>query len=150
MLERFGEMSKRFSDDQKKLIRRYLVWCFKTTREEIDRIDRKFTQLKIDEEIRKELLREGKSTPPALKQAFAEHVRKFDEYIEKKREEALTQKYSDAGQKKLQPSYLYLQARLKAIQNSIHRHLGAKGLADVKGAYEAEMTRRIWEAREHT
>ncbi len=143
-------MRKQTSDNEKRLIGRYLVWCFKTTKEELDRVDRKFTQLKIDEEIRKELRKEVRSTPAAHNQVFADHVRKFEEYIEKKREEALSQKYSGSGGDKLQPSYLYLKARLKAIENSIRRHSGARGLAEMQDAYEAEMTRRIWESREHT
>jgi len=37
-----------FSLDQKNLIRSYLVWCYKTTKEDLDKIDRYFTQNHVD------------------------------------------------------------------------------------------------------
>ena len=40
---------------ERNLIKRYLVWCYKTTKEELDKIDRYFTQLIADEFILKQL-----------------------------------------------------------------------------------------------
>jgi len=44
---------------EKNLLRRYLIWCYKTTKEELDKVDRYFTQDVADAYILK-CLRSGK------------------------------------------------------------------------------------------
>ena len=39
----------------KNLKKRYLIWFYKTTKEALDKIERKFTQMEIDKFILKEL-----------------------------------------------------------------------------------------------
>lgn len=47
----------------KKLKTRYLVWLYKTTKERLDRIDRKFTQLEVDRFILRELEKDLRQFP---------------------------------------------------------------------------------------
>jgi len=43
--------------DGKTLTKRYLLWCYKTTKEQLDWIDRKFTQIQVDRYTLKCLLK---------------------------------------------------------------------------------------------
>ena len=49
-------MDKTLSENQQRLMRRYFVWCYKTTKEELDKIDRYFTQNTVDDYILARLL----------------------------------------------------------------------------------------------
>ena len=42
----------RLTLDHENLVRRYLLWAYKSTREDFERIERKTTQLIVDEYIR--------------------------------------------------------------------------------------------------
>ena len=137
------------ASEEKNLTKRYLIWCYKTTKEEFDRIERKFTQLDVDyfvldclEGIKKESI---KTDWPS----FQKHVQDFKEYIAKKEQEAFPLKFADNRRKVLQPQYIYLQNRLKSVEKAIIKFLGRQHLNQIKALYENEMTRRILEAREH-
>ena len=149
---RLGIMGKRnkLSPDEKKLIRRYLVWCYKTTKEELDRIDRYFTQLKVDNIVLRQLLTEGERVDDSLKEQYRKKVDEFKGYMRKKEENVLSKKYSDPQHKKFNPDYVYLKNRLSGIEKAVGDFFGQKGLENIHALYEAEMTRRILEAREHT
>jgi hypothetical protein len=135
---------------EKDLVRRYLLWCYKTTKEDLDWIDRKFTQLKVDRRMLKELMKGFKSVAKIDQDAHLTKIEEFKDYIAKKEERGLKEKFLSSDQKQLQPQYVYLQNRLHAIQETIVTFLGAKGLRSIQALYEQEMTRRILEAREHT
>ncbi len=130
---------------QKNLIRRYLIWCYKTTKEELDRIDRYFTQSLVDGRLL-ELLSKNKQKNAAYQKKIAD----FKVYMDVKEKNALEKKYLDLKNKTLQPQYCYLQNRLNAIEQVIVEFLGKKELKLIQALYENEMTRRILEAREHT
>lgn len=136
--------------NEKNLTRRYLVWCYKTTKEELDKVDRYFTQLKADEEILKQLAGHKDLKQADLKTRYAGKVEEFKKYMEIKKSNVLPKKYIDQRKNILQPSYCYLQNRFKAIEQTITRLLGAKALKEITALYEEEMTRRILEAREHS
>ncbi len=137
-------MSQKLTLNEKRLVRRYLVWCYKTTKEQLDRVDRKLTQLLVDRYMLKDLKRGHEEG-----QYYSKPVKDFQEYIRKKEEEASKQKFDDSNQGELQPSYLYLQRRLQAVESSIVFFLGEKELPLIEKFYEEEMTRRILESREH-
>ena len=139
--------SKNSATENKRLIRRYLIWCYKTTKEELDKVDRKFTQLKVDDFILKEL---SKQSLKFKNKNFLSHIGNFKKYIENKKDEALRQFFSDKKFKTINPDYLYLKSRLRAIEKSIIRFLGKKDLKRIQDLYENEMTQRILCAREHT
>lgn len=131
--------------NQKNLIRRYLLWCYKTTKEELDRIDRYFTQALVDRRLL-DLLLQNKETNAAYQKKIAD----FQIYMETKEQKALDKKYLNSKKKTLQPDYWYLQTRLEAIEQVIVESLGKKELKAIQALYEAEMTRRIVQATEHS
>jgi hypothetical protein len=139
----------RFRSNEKKLIRRYLMWCYKTTKEELDKVDRYFTQIKVDDFVWQKL-REDKEYKPASKnEPYRILVDQFQLYRNNKEEKALKKKFQDGRGGLLMAEYHYLQCRLAAIEEAVQHFLGIKGLKEIEHLYEQEMTRRILEARDH-
>jgi hypothetical protein len=133
-------------NDKKNLQFRYLLWLYKTTKEEFDRIERKFTQVDIDRKLlrsmagqRDALKRKGEMTP-------VKFLKDYKDYIDKKEKDGLALKYEG---RKLRPEYYHVSLKLEAIEESIVGELGKKALKKIKSLYEQEMRRRIIEAREH-
>ncbi|MBF0479238.1 MAG: hypothetical protein HQL26_07115 [Candidatus Omnitrophica bacterium] len=139
---------KSLDSNQKNLTRRYLSWCYKTTKEDLDRIDRYFTQLTVDDFILNKL-RGSKEFKVSANKDFAKLVNDFGDYRNKKEERVLAQKFENQARKVLQPQYLYLQKRFQAIEAAIVHFLGDKELKKIIDAYEREMTTRILQSREH-
>ena len=81
-------MPLRLSTEEKDLVRRYLVWCFKTTKEDLDRIDRKFTQLSVDRDMLKDLT--SRRLPPRYSggEGYQHLLEKFKGYIHAKENDA--------------------------------------------------------------
>jgi hypothetical protein len=133
--------------EEKALLRRYLVWCYKTTKESLDRIDRKFTQAAVDHFI---LGRLNKAKGPVHAQGeYQKLVEDFKVYVSDKEKEGNKQKFLNGEGSELHPHYLYLQNRLKAIEEAIAYYLGPQELAGINRLYEDEFTRRILESKEH-
>ncbi|MBF0483266.1 MAG: hypothetical protein HQL25_01030 [Candidatus Omnitrophica bacterium] len=139
---------KKLDQNQKNLIRRYLIWCYKTTKEDLDRIDRYFTQLLVDDHMLEQLHSSREFKNLDLKE-FHKLVEDFEDYRDKKEVKVVEQKFLDKDKKILQPQYLYLQKRFQAIEKVIGHFLGKAELKKITLAYEQEMTKRILEAREH-
>lgn len=137
---------KSLTKREQELIKRYLVWCYKTTKEDLDRIDRYFTQNMVDQILLKEL---KKSKSIKKNAEYEKLVKKFDGYMDVKLAKALDQKFVDKSHKALAAEYEYLQNRFKGIEKSICYFLGKKELSNICDLYEEEMTLRIFEAREH-
>ena len=134
---------------EKKLLRRYLVWCYKTTKEELDKIDRYFTQLIADNFTLKQL--QGTTGYKSSgDRDYKNLVDQFKIYMDKKESSVLKKKFKDRKRMQLNPDYQYLRDRLSAIEKTIKNFLGVKELTKIDLLYEQEMTRRILEAREHT
>jgi len=126
--------------DLKNLERRYLIWLYKTAKEAFDRVERKFTQLKIDRIILKELMTDRSS------RKIAKFIAEFAAYIDKKEKEGLSLKYEG---KELKSDYLFLERKLAAVEKAIVETLGSAGLDEIKSLYEKEMTERILKSTEH-
>ncbi|MDD4894910.1 MAG: hypothetical protein PHW54_06340 [Candidatus Omnitrophica bacterium] len=126
--------------DIKNLKKRYLVWFYKTTKEALDKIERKFTQLEIDKFIMKELKAKDKDKR-AQKQ-----IAEFQAYILSKEMDGVGLKYEG---KQMKPEYYFLELKLKAIEKVILKEFGKKGLEQIKALYEKEMTERILKSTEH-
>jgi hypothetical protein len=137
----------RITPEERKLIRRYLIWCYKTTKEELDRIDRYFTQLLVDKLVLG-ILHQGDSL--SFDEGYRKEIEDFKGYLQKKEERVFVQKFVDPEGKILQPRYRYLRNRLAALEKTIVSLLGEKQLTVIQDLYDVEMTRRIIEAREHT
>jgi hypothetical protein len=126
--------------DIKNLKKRYLVWFYKSAKEALDKVERKFTQVEVDRFILKELRRGDKN------KAVETLVRQFEDYISKKEQEGLKLKFEN---KKVRSDYLFLNLRLEAIEMAIVKELGTMALEEIKLLYEIEMTERILRSREH-
>ena len=119
---------------------RYLIWFYKTTKEALDKIERKFTQLEVDRIVLKELEKQDKN-----KQA-AKFIEEFKTYMQNKEKAGLALKYENNS---LKPEYSFLVMKLAAIEKTINKELGKKALSEIKALYEAEMTKRILRSTEH-
>lgn len=136
--------------DESNLKKRYLIWLYKTTKEALDKIERKFTQLEIDRFILKELKKQNKNNE------VAKFIEGLDVYIRNKEKDGLNLKYLDkkfpagAGSRhrREKPEYQFLVLKLNAIEKVITKELGKTALLKIKDEYEEEMTRRILEERQ--
>lgn len=126
---------------QRHLIRRYLLWAYKTTRESFERIERKTTQLLVDDYVLAHVSNK-KGTPPAM-------LAEFKGYVEQKRKDELKLKYNGKDKKRFRSEYIYLKNRLAAIEGAVRHFLGEKEMRRMKDLFEEEFTRRILEARDH-
>lgn len=144
-------MTKKISQTQahRDLIRRYLLWLFKTTKESFERIERKTTQLMADEYVLQRIKTAGREVPAHARGEYDALVKEFETYIKTKREDELKLKFSDGKGKTLHPQYVYLKNRLQAVEAAIRHFLGEKELRAMRSLYEKEFTGRILQAREH-
>ena len=126
------------SSDHRNLIRRYLLWAYKSTKESFERIERKTTQLIVDEYIFDHLTKNNHRVPPS-----------FKAYIAGKRKEEFKLKFADINRKEFHPEYLYLKNRLAAIEAAVKYFLGVSELKRMGKLFEEEFTRRILKARDH-
>ena len=135
--------------EERNLIRRYLVWCYKTTKEELDRIDRKFTQLTVDYFLLKEISKRQNASMGSSQRQYSKFIDEFNAYIRQKERDAAQTKFLDKKKAKPYPRYEYLRNRFLAIEKAISFFLGKKELDDITVLYEWEMTRRILAASDH-
>ncbi len=133
----------------KALVRRYLLWAYKTTKESFERIERKTTQLIVDEYILGSLVKAKGKVPLSGKDGYNKLVDEFKDYINSKRADELKLKFFGAEGKNLHPNYMYLRDRLEAIKGAIRHFLGAKELRTIEALYEKEFTLRILQAKDH-
>ena len=126
--------------ETKNLKKRYLIWLYKTTKEELDTIERKFTQAEIDNFLLKEISRLDTGGK------VAKFIADFETYIRTKEKEGNEQKFSG---KELKPQYIFLELKLKAVEKAIAKELGEDALKEIKLLYEMEMIERIIKSREH-
>ncbi|MFA4990247.1 MAG: hypothetical protein WC576_05690 [Candidatus Omnitrophota bacterium] len=126
--------------DLKKLKKRYLIWFYKTTKEALDKIERKFTQTDIDRFILKDLKKadKGRIAEPFIAQ--------FEDYIRKKEQDGFNLKFEN---KKPKAHYVFLVLKLQAVEKAIAKELGKKALEEIKLLYEIEMIERILRSTEH-
>ena len=133
--------------DLKTLTKRYLVWLYKTTKEAFDRYERKFTQLEVDKSVLQEIEEEIKDTyMPGEKADVEKYVNELREYILQKENECLKHKYQN---KKISPEFIFLDAKLEAVEKAIVKELGKNALVEIKEMYEKEMLERILKNTEH-
>ncbi|MBU0467950.1 MAG: hypothetical protein KKD07_06965 [Candidatus Omnitrophica bacterium] len=134
---------------EKDLTRRYLIWCYKTTKESLDRIERYYTQIPVDQYLLKQLMGSKDFKSSKTNKKYKNLVNDFEQYIDVKKKNVDAKKFEDLNCKKLDPEYQYLKERFAAIEKAIAHFLGKKELETINSLYEAEMTDRILNAREH-
>jgi len=125
---------------------RYLLWLYKTTKEEFDLIERKFTQIDIDKKMMRYMKEHFDSKNLKRKNEARKLLKDFKEYIDKKEKDGQLLKFDG---RKLQPEYYHLALKLEAIGKAIAEELGVGALREIKELYEREMRRRIIESRDH-
>ncbi|MEW6101121.1 MAG: hypothetical protein AB1481_02370 [Candidatus Omnitrophota bacterium] len=125
--------------DTLNLKKRYLLWLYKTTKQEVDKVERKFTQLEVDRFILKELKKLDKS------KKAGKFIDEWEAYIKSKEIDGLALKYEN---KSLKLDYYFLSLKLKAIEKATIKELGSKKLDEIKHLYEKEMTERILKSTE--
>jgi hypothetical protein len=125
--------------DLKNLKKRYCLWLYKVTKDELDRVKRKFTQLEIDRFVLAKL-KKAKS-----KSDLSKFIADFQNYISNKESDGLKLKYDG---KSLKPEYEFLLLKLEAIEEAVIKEFGKQGLSEIKDLYEEEMQRRILEERQ--
>ena len=126
-------------DDTFNLKKRYLIWLYKETKEALDRIDRKFTQIEIDKFIREELRQEEFKAPKFFDD--------FNTYVNNKEQDCETLRSKEG--KYLNPEHQFLFLKLKAVEKAIVKELGPEGLEEIKNLYQQEMADRILRSTEH-
>jgi len=126
-------------EDARNLKKRYLIWLYKITKEALDKIERKFTQLEIDKFMLKVLNKNKDKT-------IAKFIEEFKLYIQNKEKDAINLKYQG---KQVKPDYYFLSLKLKAIEKAVTEECGKSGLKAIKSLYEKEMTERILRSTEH-
>ncbi len=129
--------------DARNLKFRYLLWFYKTTKEEVDRIERKFTQLDIDIAILKSI---KQKIDPKAQSKVKGYIDEFKKYIDKKEKDGKSLKYDGLG---LKADYYFSTLKLEAIENVIAEELGGDAKKQIKSLYEEEMRKRILESKEH-
>lgn len=130
-------------DNKKSLHKRYLFWLYKTTKDELDKIDRKFTQLEIDKRIEKILKRKAGAWGRQTKEGILPFLKEWQEYIFTKESDAQKLKFSEDGH--INPGYLFLCLKLEAITDIIKTTLGKSGLLEFRRIYEEYAMKRISE-----
>ena len=95
---------------------RYLLWLYKTTKEEFDLIERKFTQIDIDKKMMRYMKEHFDSRNLKRKNEARKLLKDFKEYIDKKEKDGQLLKFDG---RKLQPGYYHLALKLEAIEKAI-------------------------------
>lgn len=132
--------------DVKNLRKRYFIWLYKTTKEEFDKYERKFTQTDIDKDLLFEMENQLMGAfLPHEKEYLEKFVNQYREYISSKEKACLELKYQG---KKTNPEFLFLDVKLNAIEKLIAKELGGRGLEKIKALYEREMTQHILKSTE--
>lgn len=131
------------ADDRYSLYKRYLFWLYKMTRDELDRIERKFTQLEIDEEITRFFDRVLTGLSGALSQEVGGLVDEWKRYVAQKAADASRLKHGRTGAPK--PEILLLHMKLAAVEKLADSYLGKKALKDFRRLYEDAAMQRILE-----
>jgi len=142
-------MNDRFSSNDLNLIRRYLIWCYKTTKEDLDRIDRYFTQKVVDDYLFEGLINTKEYLSSSENQEYKDLIKNFEIYKSEKFTTAQDKKYINQVRNIFKQDYLYFKNRFVVIEKAIVDFLGKDELKVITDLYEGEMTQRILSARDH-
>lgn len=124
--------------DKKNIQKRYLIWFYKVTKEAVDKIERKFTQLEVDRIVAKGMKQAlSKNKKPAIKKRLED----FDRYMDKKLKAGNELTSCD--------EYDFTLAKLQAIEKAIVKMFSKAELNRIKSLYEQEMTERILKSTGH-
>lgn len=123
--------------DIKLLRERYLFWLYKTTKDELDKIDRKFTQIGIDKSIEAILRKNTKSLCSGLREDVGLMVEEWRRYLQKKE--------SDVQGCDVAAKYIFLHMKLDTILKITRRIFGVSKVMTFKKLYHEAAMKRIIE-----
>ena len=129
------------ADDVGSLQKRYLFWLYKTTKDELDRIDRKFTQLDIDREMLDIFRHQADIAPDVVRGGLDALAREWKEYVAGKEADARKLRFDDEG--RVLASYYFLHLKLKGTLAIARRRFGANMFRYFKRLYEEASMRLI-------
>ena len=138
MKKKIGSVSQ---EDQNSLSKRYLLWLYKTTRDEADKIERKFTQLDIDREVEKLLKKKTGGLKSSLKAGVSPFMEEWKEYIFRKESDGQKLKFTEEFEP--DPKYIFLRLKLEAIENIMKASFGAAFFKEARKLYEDSCIQRI-------
>ena len=130
-------------EDKKSLFKRYLWWLYKTTKEELDKIERKFTQLEIDRQLEVLLLKKIKGEDAWLRDGLGPYIEEWKKYIAAKETDAHSLKFTPKNE--LNFNYIFLLLKLEAISEIIKARFGCRLLREMKRFCEKSAIKRILE-----
>jgi hypothetical protein len=126
-------MNKKRKTDHS-LVKRYLFWLYKTTRDEWDRTERKFTQLEVDRDLQR-IFKEYEDGP------LAPFFEEWGRYMANKEADAKKLKFD--AQWNILGAYAFLRLKLEAIEGVIAKRLGARQLASFEKMLEDAAMKNI-------
>jgi hypothetical protein len=135
------------NQDVRNLKKRYYIWLYKGAKSIFDKFERKFTQVDIDQEILAEMEKELLGAfLPHEKNVLQKYINDFQKYIENKEKACSELRDQD---RKINPEFIFSEIKLNAVERTIIKELGKKGLEEIKSLYEKEMTERILKSTEN-
>jgi len=127
--------------DYQSLNRRYLLWMYKMTKDELDRIDRKYTQIDIDHTIAEYFFKLSGRLNKKSRDALSPFFREWDEYLEAKEGDAERLKWVGPGE--LEARYAFLHLKLQAILSAACKYLGPGSVKEFQRLYEEKAIANI-------
>lgn len=128
-------------EDEKSLIKRYLFWLYKTIKDELDKIDRKFTQLRVDKDIQKLLKKWASKAGARNEEALEPFLKEWQEYVFQKDSDAQRLKFDESGC--VSAAYLFLHMKFAAVCQITRSQFGPAVLKEFKRLYEEAALKRI-------
>ena len=127
--------------DTLSLTKRYLLWMYKTTKDEVDRIDRRFTQLDTDRFIADFFFKLSGRLNKKSRDALSPFFQEWDDYIAAKEQDADRLKYAAPGE--LEARYAFLHLKLQAVLAAARHFLGPKSIGEFQRLYETKSIEQI-------
>lgn len=121
---------------EKSLTKRYLFWLYKTTRDELDRIDRKFTQLEVDRGLQRVFRSRGNA-------ALSSFMDEWDRYIVAKEADARKLKFDEQG--KELAFYVFLRLKLESVIEITRERFGIRAVRQFEQLIEEAAMKYILE-----
>lgn len=123
------------------LHKRYLLWLYKTVKDELEKIDRKFTQMDIDRKIQAKLIDACGLQDQKTRKELEPFLQEWKEYIFSKESSAQKLKFTEEG--KVNPEYLFLRMKFEAVCEVTRALFGPEGLREFESLLEAVALERI-------
>ncbi len=130
------------------LKKRYLIWLYKTTKEILDRINRKYTQIDIDKTMFQQIKRSAGGLPDLVNKDLEKHLQDLSAYIDSKEKTLFKISFGNNTKEVTTSDYIFLNLKLKSIVSQIKKLKGVSFLKFIEDEYQKEMISRIFDEKE--